>query len=143
MLGNHRDRFVRNLFASKVKSMNEYGTELAVGSFKMPSLAAVCEKKLYGESNLEQKIAKANVIRLNEDINDDMNFFDEETKIVDNTIMPTEELNRLRNDNTDFHELRFELNEDVNMPPKLQSLPSDPDAMSNWDDAKSLRSIYS
>ena len=55
--------------------------------------------------------------------------------------MPLEELDRLKNDNTDFYELRFELNEDSNMPPKLQSLPSDPDLESNWDDAKSMKSI--
>ena len=48
-------------------------------------------------------------------------------------MMSKEELKQLKNDNTDFYELRFELNEDANVPPKLQPLPSDPDAASNWD----------
>jgi len=86
-------------------------------------------------------------VRLNADVSETMGpdnlLFDEEKKVTSTSLMPLEELNRLKNDNTDFQELRFELNEDAHMPPKLQSLPSDPDAMSNWDDARSMKSHFS
>ena len=119
--------------------MNEYGTSLALGTFKMPSLRLVCDEKSqrekkHFESNLEQRIAKAGIVRLNADISETMApdniemidpFVEEGTQ---ETLMSPEELKQLKNDNTDFYELRFELNEDANVPPKLQSLPSDPDA---------------
>lgn len=41
-LENHRDKFVRKLFEQKMKSMAEYSDPLAMGTFKMPSLKAVC-----------------------------------------------------------------------------------------------------
>ena len=42
-IGNHRDKFIRNLLEQKVKDMNEFGDELALGTFKMPSLRSTCE----------------------------------------------------------------------------------------------------
>ena len=129
--------------------MNEFGDELAHGTFKMPSLNSVFEKKS-GEdfmSSLEQRIASNGIIRLNADINDTMTpehlMFDEEKKVASASFMSLEKLKVMRNDGSDFYEIRFELNEDALMPPKLQSLPSDPDAMSNWDDAKSMKSVFS
>ena len=57
--------------------MNEYGTSLALGSFKMPPLRLVAdekrdEEKKHFENNLEQRIASAGVIRLNADISEAM-----------------------------------------------------------------------
>ena len=57
--------------------------------------------------------------------------------------MTEEELKRLKNDNADFYEYSFELNEQANVPPQLQQLPSDPDAVSNWDENKSMKSMIS
>ena len=57
--------------------------------------------------------------------------------------MTEEELKRLKNDNGDLYEYSFELNEQANVPPQLQQLPSDADAVSNWDDARSMKSMIS
>ena len=55
--------------------MNEYGTSLALGSFKMPSLKSICDSKQeekHNENELERKIAKAGIVRLNADISETM-----------------------------------------------------------------------
>ena len=106
-----------------MESIAAYDDPLAMGTFKMPPLKAVCtqksgsEKKMI-EEDLDKLIATAGIVRLNADINEDFMEGDEEPSRSPDALLSAESLKKLRTDEKDFPELSFDLNKESNVVPK-------------------------
>ena len=105
-----------------MKSIATFDDPLAMGTFKMPSLKAVCQQKSGSEKkvieeDLDKMIAAAGIVRLNADFEDHMEGDEEPTKKPD-APLSAESLKKLRTDEKDFPELSFDLNKESNVVPK-------------------------
>ena len=106
-----------------MKSIAAYDDPLAMGTFKMPPLKAVCQQKSRSEKkvveeDLDRYISAAGIVRLNADITEDIMEGDEEPNRSPDAPLSVESLKKLRADEKDFPELSFDLNKESNVPPK-------------------------
>ena len=105
-----------------MKSIATFDDSLAMGTFKMPPLKAVCQQKSGSEKkvieeDLDKMIAAAGIVRLNADFEDHMEGDEEPTRSPD-APFSAESLKKLRTDEKDFPELSFDLNKESNVVPK-------------------------